>query len=436
MERLRAAAAARLRLLGWAGVLMLLSNAANIALAVVTVVGLTLVVVTVGIPLFGVGVWLTRRVTDLHRWIFASALGVRIPRPYRPLPEHPVRRLLALPRDPATWRDLLWLLLNSTVGFLAYALVIGLFVGALWYLAMPLLWWLLAETAGPQIAYLVLQTNFGVWAIDSQATAFAGIGIGLLGLLLWWWVTPPVLRGYARLSGTLLGPTGSTTLAARVQRLTESRAETVDAQAAELRRIERDLRDGAQARLVALGMSLGMAEELLRTDPDRAARLLAEAKADSGRALADLRALVRGIHPPVLADRGLAGGVQALALAHPLPVTVAERLPGRLPAPVESAAYFAVSEALTNVAKHAAASCVRVRLDHREGRLRITVQDDGRGGAAVVAGGGLAGLVRRLDAFDGSVQISSPPGGPTVVTMTVPCEPVEPADAGESGHRR
>src|SRR5690606_18151953 len=172
MERLRAAAAARLRLLGWAGVLMLLSNAANIALAVVTVVGLTLVVVTVGIPLFGVGVWLTRRVTDLHRWIFASALGVRIPRPYRPLPEHPVRRLLALPRDPATWRDLLWLLLNSTVGFLAYALVIGLFVGALWYLAMPLLWWLLAETAGPQIAYLVLQTNFGVWAIDSQATAF------------------------------------------------------------------------------------------------------------------------------------------------------------------------------------------------------------------------------------------------------------------------
>src|SRR5690606_27385868 len=158
----------------------------------------------------------------------------------------------------------------------------------------------------------------------------AGVPIGLLSLLLWWGLTPPILRGYARLSGKLLGPTGGASLAARVRHLTESRAEVVEAQAAELRRIERDLHDGAQARLVSLGMTLGMAEELLRTDPDQAARLLAEAKEDSGRVLAELRSLVRGIHPPVLADRGLGGAVQALALAHPLPVTVSDQLPGRL----------------------------------------------------------------------------------------------------------
>jgi len=183
---LRAAAVSRLRLLGWAGVLMLLSNVANLALALVTVVGLSLLVLTVGIPLFGVGVWLTRRVTDLHRWIFDSALGVKISRPYRPLPDgHPVRKLLALSRDPATWRDMVWLLLNSTLGAAAYALVLLLFAGCFWYGTMPLQWWLLEQTAGPRVAALVVAASFGVWDIDSQAAAFAGVPIGLLSLLLW-----------------------------------------------------------------------------------------------------------------------------------------------------------------------------------------------------------------------------------------------------------
>lgn len=170
-------------------------------------------------------------------------------------------------------------------------------------------------------------------------------------------------------------------------------------------------------------MTLGMAEELLRTDPDQAARLLAEAKEDSGRVLAELRSLVRGIHPPVLADRGLGGAVQALALAHPLPVTVSDQLPGRLPAPVESAAYFAVSEALANVAKHARATRASVRLAYCDDRLVAQVSDDGKGGAAVTPGGGLAGMVRRLDAFDGTVEISSPAGGPTVITIVIPTRP-------------
>jgi signal transduction histidine kinase len=290
---------------------------------------------------------------------------------------------------------------------------------------LPLLW-----TVAPAD---VLRVDFGIWAIDSQTTALAGIPIGAVLLLLWWWLAIPVGRGYARLSSSLLGPTGTVALAARVRQLTQSRAETVDSQASELRRIERDLHDGAQARLVSLGMSLGMAEELLRSDPDAAARLLAEAREGSGQALAELRQLVRGIHPPVLADRGLSGAVQALALAHPVPVRVVDDLPGRLSAPVESAAYFAIAETLTNVAKHARASAARVRLGHDGGRLRVTVSDDGRGGAAATAGGGLHGVERRLAAFDGTVSLTSPVGGPTVVTLEIPCELSSPKTTPSSG---
>ncbi len=158
----------------------------------------------------------------------------------------------------------------------------------------------------------------------------------------------------------MLGPTEQARLRARVKQLATSRAETVDTQAGELRRIERDLHDGAQARLASLGMSLGLAEQLLADDPQAAQQLLAEARESTSDALAELRDLVRGIHPPVLADRGLDGALQALALINPTPTTVVTHLPGRLPAPIESAAYFAVSEALTNAIKHAGARHVRI----------------------------------------------------------------------------
>jgi signal transduction histidine kinase len=424
----------RLRLTGWAVALLALNAAASIPLFVLTIVGLPLIgVFGVGIPLFLGAVWLTRGLADVHRWIFARAVDVKIPRPYRPWPgrvswtvtsvaeARSVRRqLVGLVRESATWRDLAWLLVNGTVGFTAQVLVITLAGGIAWFACLPLLWAVLEQLAGPGVT--LLRTDFGIWAIDSQAAALAGIPVALVFLLLWWWLTPPVLRGYARLSRTLLGPTGGASLAARVRELTESRAETVDTQAAELRRIERDLHDGAQARLVSVGMSLGMAEELLRTDPEAAARLLAEAREGSGLALAELRELVRGMHPPVLADRGLPGAVRALALAHPLPVEVTDQLPGRPAAPVESAAYFAVAEILTNVTKHARATSARVRLGYDRGRLMITVSDDGRGGAVATSGGGLDGVVRRLTAFDGTVTLTSPPGGPTVVFMEIPCE--------------
>jgi signal transduction histidine kinase len=195
----------------------------------------------------------------------------------------------------------------------------------------------------------------------------------------------------------------------------------VDTAAAELRRIERDLHDGAQARLVAVGMSLQAAERLFATSPEAALALVAEAKQTSSRALAELRDLVRGIYPPVLADRGLADAIRALALDSPVPAELDIDLPSEVEMPVGSAVYFAVAEALANVAKHAAARRVRIGLRHAGGMLRAEVTDDGVGGADPAGGTGLAGVERRLAAFDGILAVSSPPGGPTIVVIEVPC---------------
>jgi signal transduction histidine kinase len=210
-------------------------------------------------------------------------------------------------------------------------------------------------------------------------------------------------------------------LGRRVQRLAEARTDAVDGAAAELRRVERDLHDGAQARLVALGMNLRAAERLMPTSPEAALALVAEARETSSRALTDLRDLVRGIHPPVLADRGLADAVRALALDTPLRTSLDIDFPGRLDAPVESALYFSVAEVLANAVKHAGARAVEIRMQHRGGVLRIAVTDDGAGGADPAKGTGLRGIERRLGAFDGILVVNSPPGGPTMIIIEVPC---------------
>ena len=233
---------------------------------------------------------------------------------------------------------------------------------------------------------------------------------------------PVALRGYGGLARLVLTPSREAELALRVEQLAQTRRETLDTGAAELRRIERDLHDGAQARLVAMGLTLDAAGRLIDTDPAAARALLYEARDASARALAELRDLVRGIHPPVLADRGLADAIRALALDSPLRVQVTGPLDGRLPAPVESAGYFAVSELLANVAKHAGAGAAEVDLRHSAGSLRITVSDDGAGGADPSRGTGLQGVARRVAAFDGVLVVSSPAGGPTVINLEVPCE--------------
>jgi signal transduction histidine kinase len=212
------------------------------------------------------------------------------------------------------------------------------------------------------------------------------------------------------------------TLTSRVEQLTQTRAEAVDAAAAELRRLERDLHDGAQARLVAIGLSLRALEKMIPVNPGAAVALAVECREASALALADLRDLVRGIYPPVLAERGLADALRALALDSPGKVDTDIDLPGRPPAPVEAAAYFAAAEALSNVAKHADARQTLVRAYHTDGMLRVEVTDDGRGGADASSGTGLAGIERRLAAFDGILALSSPAGGPTIVVIEVPCE--------------
>jgi signal transduction histidine kinase len=224
-----------------------------------------------------------------------------------------------------------------------------------------------------------------------------------------------------RCAGTLRRRPVADRGAARHPHLARTRTDTIDAGAAELRRIERDLHDGAQARLVAMGMTLDAIERQLETSPAAARALVAEAKQSSVRALSELRDLVRGIQPPVLADRGLVAAVRALALDSPLRVHVTAEVPGRPAVPVESAAYFAVSELLANVAKHAGPCEAWIDVRYSAGMLRAGVTDDGPGGADPARGSGLSGIERRLAAFDGLLAVSSPPGGPTVVNMEIPC---------------
>jgi signal transduction histidine kinase len=260
--------------------------------------------------------------------------------------------------------------------------------------------------------------QFGAVFVDSPTAALlAGVEASVF-LAFGAWLVPRTIGAHAR---TVFTPGSDLELAGRVQRLTESRSHAVDTATTELRRIERDLHDGAQARLVALGMNLRAVERVLPVNPNAALALVAEARESSVRALNELRDLIRGICPPVLADRGLGHAIRALALDTPLPTELDIDLPGRLSAPVESACYFAVAEALANAVKHSGARRVQIRIRHAADILRIEVADDGVGGADPARGTGLQGVERRLGTFDGILAVSSPPGGPTMIVMEVPC---------------
>ncbi|MEU5325149.1 sensor histidine kinase [Streptomyces parvus] len=398
-----------------------------VAAMTVSVTLFVLAVISISFILLGIGVFTTPVVLEAVRkhanqrrlWAMTWS-DVRIPVPYRPFPKDlrsgvtgQVERTTLMLKDPATWRDMQWLLIDMTVG------AVVAFVGAA-LMVYPVEGLVLA--AGLWRVFRDDPYWYGFVPVDSQATAFAALALGIVLFHVGLWASRPLLRLHFSLARTVLAPTRDEELAQRVERLTETRHEAVDTAAAELRRIERDLHDGAQARLVAMGMNLGTIEALIEKDPAQAKELLAMARESSAEALTELRDLVRGIHPPVLAERGLGDAVRALALRLPLASEVAVELPGRAEAPVESAAYFAVSEALTNAVKHAAAERVYVDLHHAEGMLRISVTDDGQGGAAIGSGSGLSGIERRLGTFDGVLAVSSPAGGPTMVTMEIPCE--------------
>ncbi|WP_346433920.1 sensor histidine kinase [Nonomuraea composti] len=293
-----------------------------------------------------------------------------------------------------------------------------------------LLWLAVQSVAGPAplvVAWGMLAALDYVWfrlnPVERSPLNTFALSLSIVAIAVVLLLSVALFRaGQARLARLLLTP--AATPDARIRELTASRAALVDARDAELRRIERDLHDGAQAKLIAIRMQLGLARG--SRDPGETLRMIDEAREVAGQALTDLRDLVRGIHPPVLADRGLTGAIEASALLCPMPVELDLDLPGRLPPPVESAAYFAVAEALTNVTKHSGASRAWVRLRHSSGVLRLTVGDDGRGGADPRSDAGLRGIRDRLSAFDGSLTVSSPPGGPTELTMEVPCASSSP----------
>ncbi|MFD4764548.1 sensor histidine kinase [Streptomyces sp. NPDC058439] len=262
------------------------------------------------------------------------------------------------------------------------------------------------------------------------AVAVLGLGqpgpaarvVGVLGLVVAVASAPYAWRCVEPVAVRFLRPSPAMALADRVDELTAQRADATVAQAAEIRRIERDLHDGAQARLVGLGLSLATAEKLMETDPDQARTLMREARAGATASLTELRELVQGINPPVLNDRGLIDAVRGLALDSPLEAAVSADLQLSLDPPIESALYFAIAELLTNAVKHARATQARISITQDDTGIVIDVEDNGRGGAGLRADGGLAGLRRRLAVFDGALGITSPEGGPTRVRMMVPCE--------------
>ncbi|MCX5185030.1 histidine kinase [Streptomyces sp. NBC_00268] len=376
------------------------------ALAFGTIIFITVLLITATLTLMVVGagllpetVLLIRRIAGAKRNMVAAWTGREIPEAYQPI-EGPLRqRLRTAVRGPGTFGDLRWMVFHYVYGFL------GLLTAPLWLLGLP---------------------------VD-------GVRQGLLGR------SPLVLPLISRLadldaawSTALLKPSPEALLAVRVEELTETRAGAIAAHGAELRRIERDLHDGTQARLVALSMRIGIAKRAYERDPETALRLLEDAQSQAEEALTELRHVVRGIHPPILTDRGLAGAVRALAASSGLDVTVVvdgledgARSGSRAPAAVEAAAYFVVAESLTNAAKHSGSERAEVRLVRDRGGLSVRVADEGRGGAGgtsqalgsggAVGGSGLLGMRRRVAALDGTLLMTSPVGGPTVIEVELPC---------------
>ncbi|MGH3447654.1 MAG: sensor histidine kinase, partial [Nocardioidaceae bacterium] len=369
----------RLQLTGYGALYMLLAILA-VALFCLQVTFIPLTIVTVGVVALQLVVPAVAGLATLHRRLAERILGEPVPAPYKKVEGHGwLANLRSWARDPAHWRDIFWLFVTMTLGWVMSILAVSFFLYIFWCLVYPFLWWVTPGT---------FDLVYGIIHIDTLGESFILWVMAAVAFALWWFITPVLVRGKARIDRALLS-NRTEVLEQRVQTLAESRADTVDFSAAELRRIERDLHDGAQARLVALGMSLGLADDVMANNPEEAKRLLEEARATTTTALGELRSVVRGIHPPVLADRGLTGAVQALSLDMALPVLLTIELPGRPPAPVESATYFAVAECLANIGKHASANRAWVTLSHSDGALHIEVGDDGAGGASAEAGSGL-----------------------------------------------
>jgi signal transduction histidine kinase len=320
-----------------------------------------------------------------------------------------LRRWMARLTDSSSWRQLAGALVLLPVTAIGYAVAVSVWSVALALITLPAY-----NSALPRGGADV----FG-WVLRGTPTMVAAAVLGVVVLLNAPYVTRSLAAVQVWVDRKLLGPTRRN-LAVRVGELERSRSRMVDAADADRRRIERDLHDGAQARLVSLAMELGRAKAHFDDDPERAKALVTQAHEDAKTALVELRSLVRGVHPPVLSDRGLDAALSGLAAICPVPVTVHVEVTKRPSATVEAVAYFVVAESLTNVAKHSGAAAATVTVRCESDLLHVVVRDDGRGGA-VPTGAGLAGLADRVQAVDGHLSILSPVGGPTVIEVEIPC---------------
>jgi signal transduction histidine kinase len=342
--------------------------------------------------------WLVRGFGALQRARFRAVLGIELLGPPRATGSA-LAQLLRPWRTATTWRQLAYHLVALVVGGAGGALV------ALCWLALPLA----AAAAGQR----------GGGATD----ALWLVPLGIAALLAAPWVARGLALVDERAARALLGPSRADELTLRVESLARSRAEIVAATDAERRRIERDLHDGAQQRLVSLAMHLGMARATLTDASEPARQAIAEAHDEAVQALAELREFVRGLHPAVLNDRGLDAALSGIVARAHLPVRLRVDVTPRCSPSIEAIAYFVVSETLTNIARHSGASRAEVTVKRRGDRLRIVVADDGRGGASAGGeGSGLRGLTQRAAAVDGTLDIDSPSGGPTTITVELPCE--------------
>lgn len=387
------------------------------AIATMLVIPLLLVsalasVAGIGLVLFPRTVMGLRQWGEWHRRRAAALLDVPLVARRTALPKGLRAQWRQLVDDREARRDIRWVpqqvLTGVPLGLVAL-LCVG---GTLGTLVMLAFWPLLPD---------------GQWQpLGVEAHGFAtATGLGAVQCVaaaaLTWWVTPPLARLHARVCVAALEPSAEEQLAERVDELTESRAGALDAHGSELRRIERDLHDGTQARLVAIAMRLGVAREELPDQSGPLAKLLQEAHEGAEEAMTELRDVIRTMYPPILADRGLEGALSAVAARSGVPAEVELGELGRLPAAVEAAAYFIVTESLTNVAKHSGATAARVRLTRDDGNLVIEITDDGIGGVDETLGSGIVGIRRRAAALDGTVLVSSPTGGPTAITAGLPC---------------
>lgn len=380
-------------------------------LTVSAALGIGLLITLLGIPILIGTALMVRTLGNIERARMNAFLGTTLRSPYREAaPESGwIARLFAIGKDPAVWRDFLFLMLRTPIGIFTFTASIAVWSIAGGLLASPVMYW-----------FGLFQLRLGSWIFDGPiAVIFAMLG-GVVMTLVAYGVT----QGLARLEGVLgvaLLDASPEELKRRVADIANSRTRSMSAADQDRRRLERDLHDGAQQRMVSLAMTLGLAQQKLASNPEENARLVAEAHEEAKRALQDLRDLARGLHPAVLTDHGLEAALPALAARCPISARVEVAVTPR-PAPaIESAAYFVVAEALTNIARHSGATNVQVTARRDNDLLTIAVRDDGKGGAQVTPGGGLAGLTDRVEALNGRLTMASPDGGPTIVHVEIPC---------------